>query len=66
MENSQNQYFQIYRSLNIPIEPLPSNYTPEEYGKRLAAMSCTNKGVSYASSTDYKVALQATESKHKK
>lgn len=51
MEN--NKYSQVFETLGIPIQPLPSNYSPEEYGRRLLSMSQTERGVSYAASTDY-------------
>lgn len=46
-------YSQVFMSLGIPIHPLPSNYSPEEFGRRLFSMSHTECGVSYAASTDY-------------
>lgn len=48
-----NYYYDVFKALGIPIEPLPSNYTPEEFGRRLLSMSKTEHGVSYATSTDY-------------
>lgn len=63
---NQDQFEWVYQSLGIPVEPLPPNYTPEEYGKRLASMSSIDRGVSYASSTDYRVVLQATEARRGK
>ena len=51
-------YSQIFESLNIPVQPLPSNYSPEEYGRKLLSMSKTEHGVSYAASTDYFGTLQ--------
>ena len=46
-------YTQFYRSMNIPFQPLPANYSPEEFGRKLMATSLTERGVSYAGSTDY-------------
>lgn len=48
-----DKYSQIFKTLGIPIQPLPSNYSPEEFGRRLLSMSQTERGVSYAASTDY-------------
>lgn len=48
-----DQYSQAFRSLGIAIDPLPSHYTPEEFGRRLLASTQTERGVSYAASTDY-------------
>ena len=58
MENEK--YYQAFRDLGIKVEPLPSNYTPEEYGRRLLSMSQSEYGVSYAASTstDYVVIKQ--------
>lgn len=56
MEN--DIFFQTFRTLGITIEPLPSNYNPEEFGRRLLAMSRSEYGVSYAASTDYMVMQQ--------
>lgn len=58
MENEK--YYQAFRDLGIKVEPLPSNYNPEEYGRRLLSMSQPENGVSYAASTstDYVVIQQ--------
>ncbi len=48
-----DKYSQIFESLGIPIQPLPSSYSPDSYGRRLLAMSQTEHGVSYSASTDY-------------
>ena len=58
MENGK--YYQAFRDLGIKVEPLPSNYNPEEYGRRLLSMSPSENGVSYAASTstDYVVIQQ--------
>ena len=48
-----DKYSQVFKTLGIPIQPLPSNYSPEEFGRRLLSMSQTERGVSYAASTDY-------------
>lgn len=50
---NNDKYYQVFKTLNITVEPLPSNYTPEEYGRRLFSMSQSENGVSYAASTDY-------------
>ena len=52
---NKDEYVQAYKALGIPIKQLPSNYTPEEFGRRLRSMSQTEHGVSYAASTDYVV-----------
>lgn len=59
-----DKYSQVFESLGIPIQPLPSNYTPDAYGRRLLAMSQTEHGVSYASSTDYLETSQKTTVKN--
>ena len=58
MENEK--YYQAFRDLGIKVETLPSNYNPEEYGRRLLSMSQAENGVSYAASTftDYVVIQQ--------
>lgn len=50
---NSEKYTQVYKELGITIEPLPANYTPDEFGRRLHSMSQTEVGVSYAASTDY-------------
>lgn len=52
---NKDEYVQAYEALGIPIKPLQFNYTPEEFGRRLRSMSQTERGVSYAASTDYVV-----------
>lgn len=47
------EYMQLFRMLEISIEPLPENYTPEEYGRKLLSESQTKLGVSYSASTEY-------------
>ncbi len=49
----KNKYIQGFKALNIPIEPVPSNYSPEEFGRKLLSMSHCGYGVSYAASTNY-------------
>lgn len=56
MDNEK--YTQVYKSLGIPIQKLPSNYTPEEFGRTLFSMMQKERGVSYAASTDYLVTPQ--------
>lgn len=56
MENER--YYQIFRDLGVKVEPLPSNYSAEEYGRGLLSMSQPEYGVSYAASTDYVVVQQ--------
>ena len=53
-----DKYLQGFIELGIKIEPLPSNYSPEEFGRRLMSQSHTEHGVSYAASTDYITASQ--------
>lgn len=60
---NNDKYTQAYKDLGIPIEPLPANYTPEEFGRRLHTMSQTEVGVSYAASTDYVDAAKKAFSK---
>ena len=56
MDNEK--YTQVYKTLDIPIQQLPSNYTPEEFGRSLFSMMQKERGVSYAASTDYSLAPQ--------
>lgn len=51
MDNEK--YYQIFMTLGIPVEPLPLNYTPEDYGRRLLSLSQFKHGVTYSASTDY-------------
>lgn len=64
MEN--DKYYQAFKALGIPVEPLPPNYNPEEYGRRLLAMSQPEYGVSYAASTDNTITQQKTTDKSDK
>lgn len=52
---NNEKYTQIYKSLGVLIKPLPSNYDPDDYGRRLFAMTQPKNGISYAASTDYDV-----------
>ena len=54
----KDQYYQAFIDLGINVEPLPSSYNPEEYGRRLLSMSQPVYGVSYAVATDYVVMQQ--------
>ena len=47
-----DKYSTVFTTLGIPVQPLPSNYSPEEFGRRLISMSQTEHGVSYAASTE--------------
>ena len=62
---NDDKYIQVFRELGIPVEPLPSNYTPEDYGRRLLSMSKTDRSVSYAASTDYVDNTQKALGEHK-
>lgn len=46
-------FTRIYEQLNIPVKPLPANYSPDEYGKMLLSSATYSHGVSYSTSTDY-------------
>ena len=48
-----NIYFETFINLNIPIEQLPENYSPEEFGRKLFSASQYKYDVRYAASTDY-------------
>lgn len=52
-DEENEKYYQAFRDLGIKVEPLPSNYNPEEYGRRLLSMSQSENGVSYAASTSF-------------
>ncbi len=56
-------YYQAFKALGIHVEPLPPNYTPEEFGRRLRSMAQSEHGVSYAASTDY---LESSRMKYQK
>ena len=47
------KYYQAFKSLNISVDPLPQNYTPEDFGRRLMSLSQTEQDVSYSASTEY-------------
>lgn len=56
MENEK--YYQAFKNLGINLEPLPSNYNPEEYGRWLRSLTNSEQGVFYAASTDYVIIQQ--------
>lgn len=56
-----DNFSQGFGVLGIPIQPLPANYTPDEFGHMLIAMAQTEQGVSYAASTDYKPPQNASD-----
>ena len=45
-------YEDIFRTLGIKTEPVPMNYTPEQYGKMLMSCYPSAAGVSYSAQTD--------------
>lgn len=45
-------YYYAFKSIGVPIKPLPPNYSPEEFGRMLLSGTHFEKGVSYATSTD--------------
>ena len=49
---NRNQIDQMFETLGIRPEPLPYNYTPEEFGKQLLSSFPTPQDISYASSTE--------------
>lgn len=51
---SAEDFYYVYQSLKIDVEPLSPQYAPEEYGRNLLSMAKSECGVSYAASTDYK------------
>lgn len=54
-------YYKAFESLGISIKPLPANYTPEEFGRRLLSATKSEHGVSYAASTDYMTIQQKSK-----
>lgn len=56
-----DQYSQVFKALNIQVQPLPANYTPDEFGRMLIAGAQTEHGVSYAASTDYRTPQKTPE-----
>ena len=50
-----DKYYQTFISLGISVEPLPENYTSEEFGRRLMSSLQTESGVSYSASTEYDI-----------
>lgn len=48
----KNEYTYPYMFFGTSVKPL-TNYTPDELGRRLLAMSQAGHGVSYAASTDH-------------
>lgn len=45
-------YYNAFESIGVPLKPLPTNYSPEEFGRMLLSETHFEKGVSYATSTD--------------
>lgn len=48
---NQVDIIEVYKDLGISIQPLPDNYNPDTYGKRLMYSSDSRRGVSYAAQT---------------
>ena len=48
----EKDYYNIFNILDIKVEPLSVNYSPEQYGKRLMADCQSASGVSYSAGTD--------------
>lgn len=60
----KNIFFDMYKSLGIPIKKLPPNYSPNDYGKMLCSSSLHKpSNVYYTDSTDY---IVKSDSKTKK
>ena len=52
MDNEVYELF--FRELGIPVEPLPDNYTPDSFARRLlSARQSSPREVAYAAKTDY-------------
>ncbi|MBO6021021.1 MAG: hypothetical protein J6P10_02625 [Aeriscardovia sp.] len=54
------KYMKIFEELNIPTGPLPENYTPDEFMRKLLLESSTwneQPEVSYSASTDSNIDL---------
>lgn len=63
---NEDKYLQGFIELGIQIEPLPANYSPEEFGRRLMSQSHTEHGVSYAAATDFiSISQQTIEDSNK-
>ena len=52
MDDANNKYILAFKKLGIPIKPLPANYTPEEYARKLISASNNYCGIAYSDSTD--------------
>ncbi len=50
-------YEKIYIEFGIQFEPLPDNYNPDEYGKKLMSSYQLNEGVVYSASTSLNQSL---------
>ena len=49
----EREYQKFFEQLGIKVEPLPENYNPDEYGKKLMSSYISTKGVSYSANTNY-------------
>lgn len=46
-----DKYFTLFKELGIRVNPLPENYNPDSYGKKLMQNFNFGNGVLYADST---------------
>ena len=49
-----NEFELLFRELNIPIDKLPDNYTPDGFAQQLFKSANANAEISYSISTDSK------------
>lgn len=49
----EKEYQNFFEQLGIKVEPLPKNYNPDEYGKKLMSSCISTKGISYSANTNY-------------
>lgn len=47
-----NKYTRLFRMLNIPVEPMPENYTPESFAEQLKKGYPERDPVTYSASSN--------------
>lgn len=59
-----HEYADLFKKLNIPIAPMPSNYTPETYAQELMRGCYSEQGVSYSATTVLNRGTEETENRN--
>lgn len=50
---NEKKYQEFFEQMGIKVDPLPQNYNPDEYGKKLMSAYISKKTISYSANTNY-------------